>query len=1311
MRVAALTRVGLGCLCALVFSLVLGCAPAFAARGVVGAFGGEGAGNGQFAGALGVAVDQGSGDVYVVDSGNDRVQVFSAAGVYVSQFGLAGAGAGQLSDPQGVAVEQALGNVYVSDAGNRRVDEFSAAGSFVRAFGWGVRNGAAELQVCTTVSTCREGVAGADAGQLAASVGSLAVQESSGDVFLADGGNQRVDVFTAAGAFVRGFGWGVVDGEAKAEVCTSACVAGVAGGGAGQFAEGSPTQVVLDAAGFVYALDSGNGRVQKFTAGGVPVATFASAYLSGFPQVSGLTVEPTLGDVLASKIPAAATGLPEEEQVLELDSAGNLLGSDGQGGRLPGASGLAVGSTAEDVYLSSGDRVLVLNATPPAPPVAAVQAATVLGTGEATLHGTVNAGEPASDALETVYRLEYSLDEVNWSTAGEGRLPAGEAAVAVSATATGLAPDTSYRMRVSAEREYGAGSATSGVGSFTTLAAKPTVGEESFSRVGPRGATVSARIDGEGLPSTYRVQYGLSEAYGSETRAADLPGDPGALAVSVPLSGLSPNGSYHFRFVAENGEGIERGADMTLTTLPLGTEGLPDGRVFEMVTPASNQGAEVRVPESFYDGESFNEGGTGHLPFEVAPDGATVTYIADPTSGGNGKGEAGVGNQYLARRSSSAGGWVQMNIQPPGHGATYYQGFSSDLSTGVVVSGGEREPRLLPLFSGAPGGGYNVLYACADSEGACTDSESTAAQKNPFRSLFGLPPDRSAGEFGTHGAYGSGAHGNAGDPVFAGSSGSGDLFFEANDALLGGEGALEKELDADAKHELEHGENNNYLYDSAAEKLSLVDVLPDGMVAPNATFGAPPFEKPFSNPPDFSHVVSEDGSRAFWTDLASGVVYVRVGGVMTVRVSAGAAPARYWTATGDGRYAFYTESGAEGEELHRFELPSGDSGVGGRSEVLAGPGSRVLGVIGASEDGEDVYVVAEGVLAGANGEGAAPVPGAPNLYLLAHGSAPVFVATLSSEDGSSVAPFIAANPNFVAGALFGDWQPGLGFRTAEVTAGGGSVVFMSNRSLPVVGFPGGYPAHGLDEVYVFQAAGDRLFCVSCSSSGEPPSGAQAGAAGYLPISWRDTYQMQWVSQDGDRVFFDSTVPLVPQDTNNQQDVYEWEREGTGSCTAGSGANGGCVYLLSGGTSESDSWLIGASANGDDVFIVTRAQLAPEDGNEGFDLYDARVGGVQAVVAPACSGASCQGLPPVAQGFAVPSSATFSGAGNVPLPSLPTVVKGKVLPRSLTRAQRLARALVLCRREHQKRRRVVCEARARKRYRVVSKAEKSAKGRG
>jgi hypothetical protein len=148
-----------------------------------------------------------------------------------------------------------------------------------------------------------------------------------------------------------------------------------------------------------------------------------------------------------------------------------------------------------------------------------------------------------------------------------------------------------------------------------------------------------------------------------------------------------------------------------------------------------------------------------------------------------------------------------------------------------------------------------------------------------------------------------------------------------------------------------------------------------------------------------------------------------------------------------------------------------------------------------------------------------------------------------------------------------------------------------------------------------------------------------------------------------------------------------------------------VYLLSGGTSAGDSYLIDASASGDDVFIVSRARLVPQDQNDNFNLFDVRVGGVQPPAAPACSGTGCQGAPPAPPSFAAPSSFTFNGAGNFATPLKPVV---KPTVKQLTRAQKLAKALRACRQK--KRGRASCEARARKLYGAKTKAKKSAKGR-
>jgi hypothetical protein len=199
------------------------------------------------------------------------------------------------------------------------------------------------------------------------------------------------------------------------------------------------------------------------------------------------------------------------------------------------------------------------------------------------------------------------------------------------------------------------------------------------------------------------------------------------------------------------------------------------------------------------------------------------------------------------------------------------------------------------------------------------------------------------------------------------------------------------------------------------------------------------------------------------------------------------------------------------------------------------------------------------------------------------------------------------------------------------------------------------------------------------------------------VSWSDVHLPEWLADEGNRVFFDSSASLAPDDTNGREDVYEWEREGTGGCTSATSVNGGCIYLLSGGTSEADSWFIGASESGDDVFVATRAQLSPEDRNDAFDLYDARVGGVQAVTAPLCTGTGCQGVPAPPPVFVTPSSVTFSGVGNFPPPTeAAPAAKAKSKAKTPTRAQKLAKSLKAC---HKKEgaKRASCEASARKRF--------------
>jgi hypothetical protein len=74
-----------------------------------------------------------NGDVYVADTGNDRVQVFDAEGTFLRWIGESGANIGQFNEPVGLAVGDA-GELYVADAWNARIQVFDAAGQFVRSW-------------------------------------------------------------------------------------------------------------------------------------------------------------------------------------------------------------------------------------------------------------------------------------------------------------------------------------------------------------------------------------------------------------------------------------------------------------------------------------------------------------------------------------------------------------------------------------------------------------------------------------------------------------------------------------------------------------------------------------------------------------------------------------------------------------------------------------------------------------------------------------------------------------------------------------------------------------------------------------------------------------------------------------------------------------------------------------------------------------------------------------------------------------------------------------------------------------------------
>ena len=104
------------------------------------AFGSTGSGDGQFNYPVGIGIDP-SGNIYVVDTGNSRVQKFDQNGTYQSQFGSFGSGDGQFNFPTGIAFDTA-GGIYITDTGNNRVQKFDHSGIYQNQFGsYGQGNG------------------------------------------------------------------------------------------------------------------------------------------------------------------------------------------------------------------------------------------------------------------------------------------------------------------------------------------------------------------------------------------------------------------------------------------------------------------------------------------------------------------------------------------------------------------------------------------------------------------------------------------------------------------------------------------------------------------------------------------------------------------------------------------------------------------------------------------------------------------------------------------------------------------------------------------------------------------------------------------------------------------------------------------------------------------------------------------------------------------------------------------------------------------------------------------------------------------
>jgi hypothetical protein len=1207
-------------------------------------------------------------------------------------FGPGGPGVGTFSNLQSVAVDQSTGDVYVyDDKAGGRIYKFDAAGQPV-AFS-------------ALSSNVIENVGEAGASEVQVAVDS-STGPARGDVYVADG--SAVRIYDAAGVQVgalsehEGAPWGLPCGVAvdpagdvyvglyPNHVNKYVPVANPVTDG-----DYSASLTGVEEVCNVAADSEGNAYVDTWPQG--PITKY-EALQFGALEALGAQVDAAGSTTAVDPAPANDdVYVDEQSRVAEYDATGTLMGYSGAGGSgaLHGSQGVALDHAGGELYAADGGVVEVFGPAVVLPDVALTEPE--LHATRVTFNGTVKLDEAGS--AECFF--EYGATSAYGETVPCEPQPVKESEeiggnpVSVRATVA-AEPDTTYFYRLRAVNASGIPSDEDGA---ELTAAGPGLHGESVSAVASTAATLGATIDPHGASTSYYFQYSTASTTGCPDAVTPVAcdGTPpfGAEAlgsgfsdqgVTQRLQGLAPGTVYHYRVVvvSEPETGPSEAfpeEDRTFTTqAPPTGFGLPDNRQWELVSPPDKRGALLVAP--YYEGEAI----------AASVSGSAFTYLGTlPTE------EDAPGYEFQEQIFSTrgpGGGWSSEDISLPhappaalsaGQGKEY-RFFSEDLSLGLVEPFGEFTSLKPDVF---PPDTERTPYlrhdfACSAEPGSCYEPLVTGA------------PGYADVPEGT---------------TFGGENPRGDVEF------VGASPDLAHVIVGPEKTSLTSGAPGGALYEwsaaaPASERLQLVSVLPGSGTPVVGSLGSR------------ARAVSGDGSRVVWTG-PSGLYLTDTqdGRSVLVASGSGATLPTFQIADREGSRVFFSDpqpllAGAGANDLYECEIAVQPSGPSCTLHDVA-PGAEISGgVLGASEDGSYVYFASDSV-AGDGGEqgavqgncGAASSSASCNLYMAHYDAAtrsweaPVFIAALSAAD-------------------YPDWSTELGGQTARVAPSGGWLAFMSARALT------GYDNHDAhsgepdEEVFLFDAAHRRLVCASCNPTGSRPEGIEVvdsnklvtGLNEWLGTAWlaanvpgwtaydlhqgQALHQSRYLSDEG-RLFFNSSDALVPQAINHTEDVYEWEPAGVGSCAAGatgySPATGGCVSLVSSGSSPHESAFLDASENGDDVFFLTAERLVEQDVDTAYDVYDAHLCTAASpcpaapTSPPPCETAdACRSAPaPQPEVFGAGPSETFAGPGNIaPTPST---------AKAETRSEKLARARRACGRARSKKRRRACEAAARRRY--------------
>ena len=1038
-----------------------------------------------------------------------------------------------------------------------------------------------------------------------------------GYVYVADSNNARVDEFTAWGAFVKAWGWGVVDGASELQVCgpgavppTAACKRALVGSGVGEFRFASPEGVAVDSGGDVYAVDWQNHRVQKFDAEGRFLLMFGGGVDQG-PHHPGnvcTAAHVAEGDVCG----AGSTGTGDGQFSAEWPLSGSYIAVGpgdkiyvGDQGRIEefDANGVFTGKIEGGVL--AGKRIQSLAVDGAGNPYVAFCSSELCENNAGTEPGvskldpvtgaavcTLAVKQPTAittDPSGNVYVVDHSREEPGekglevesmvhefGSDCVEKGVPFGgdelEQATGIKTGGACLSQGVdlyvaNLTQTNSFVRAYGP---QPDAAVCPPPLRAPDIDAEYAVAADPGGASLRAAINphfwsGSLGVTNYYVQYGerkCSEGGCSEEQSV-APGftlnagvvDADVTTPSVVLSDLKSHTLYHYRFVAQSSGG----------------------------------------------GPVFGVGG------KVGEDGEEGTFTTSPASI---PGETDCPNEVF-RTGFSAGlpdcrAYEMVSPVDKSNGSVVELcGLSCSVLTGLDQSsmvGGKLTYSSYRAFGGAESSPFGVQYlASRGTDGWSSEPVAPPSSRVPVEGGLSLlevpfkvfssdlcdgwfvdkaePPLDGAAPLGAVNLYRHGYCGGAGYEALIRT----ERHTEGPPELQG--------VSADGSHAVFHvadqltpeapplNATSTPLYEaSAGGSLRLVSVLPDG--TPNkidASVGTASVGG-FSNGREYAvaHALSADGSRVYWTAMGGSGSTTGPGLALYLRENAGeeqsemvdgecVEPSKACTvsvsetASGSGEVQFWTATPDGTKAIFTIGGIGGDlyeyNADENASTLIA---HKVEGVVGASEDVSRVYFASEEVLT------MGATAGESNLYLHEAGGGFTFIATFSATDlarltdtHAAVLSPLAARPNR---------------HIAQVSPDGLHVVFMSSsRSLSelTAGYNNTDVTTGKTdgEVYLYDAptngGAGGLVCTSCNPMGVRPVGGpfRLGAedVNAFPVAawispWEtELYDPRPLSADGKRLFFNSFEALVPGDTNGAVDVYEWEAAGEGGCAEKSAA--------------------------------------------------------------------------------------------------------------------------------------------------------------